>query len=54
MRLKIRDITEKVNEINRVIDALDKMPEHEDCTIALRFLEEYTNMLLDIKVEVDI
>lgn len=43
---------EKVDDIKRVIDKLDKMPEHVECTAALQYLDEYVDMLLDTKVDI--
>ena len=52
MKMTVRELMEKIDAINRVIDDLDKMPEHDACTNALQYLEEYVDMLEDIKVDV--
>lgn len=52
MKMTVKELMEKVDAINRVIDELDKMPEHDACTNALQYLEEYVDMLEDIKVDV--
>lgn len=52
MKMTVRELMEKVDAINQVIDELDKMPEHDACTNALEYLDEYIDMLKDIKVDV--
>lgn len=52
MKMTVKELMEKIDAINRVIDELDKMPEHDACTNALQYLEEYVDMLEDIKVDV--
>lgn len=52
MRMTIRELMEKIDGINRVIEELYKMPEHKACTVALQYLDEYVDMLKDIKVDV--
>lgn len=52
MKMTVRELTEKIEAINRVIDKLYKMPEFDACTNALRYLDEYVDMLKDIKVDV--
>ena len=52
MRMTVRELMEKVDAINRVIDELYKMPDREACTRALKYLDEYVDMLKDIKVDV--
>lgn len=52
MKMTVRELTEKIEAINRVIDKLYKMSEFDACTNALRYLDEYVDMLKDIKVDV--
>ena len=52
MIMTIRELMEKIKAINRVIDELDKMSEFDACTRALKYLDEYIDMLKDIKVDV--
>ena len=42
----------KVEDIQNVIDELDKMPEFDACTRALQYLDEYIDMLKEIKVDI--
>ena len=52
MRMTVRELMEKIDTINQVIDELYKMPDREACTRALKYLDEYVDMLKDIKVDV--
>lgn len=52
MKMTVKELMEKIEAINRVIDELDKMPEFDACTNALQYLDEYVDMLKDIKVDV--
>ena len=52
MRMTVRELMEKVDAINQIIDELYKMPDREACTRALKYLDEYVDMLKDIKVDV--
>lgn len=52
MKMTVRELMEKIEAINQVIDKLDKMSEFDACTNALRYLDEYVDMLKDIKVDV--
>lgn len=52
MKMTVRELTEKIEAINRVIDELDKMSEFDACTNALQYLDEYVDILKDIKVDV--
>lgn len=52
MKMTVKELMEKIDAINRVIDELDKMSEFDACTNALQYLEEYVDMLEDIKVDV--
>lgn len=52
MKMTIKELMVKIDDISRVMDKLDKMPEHVECTEALGYLEEYIDMLMSIKVDV--
>ncbi len=52
MKMTVRELMEKIEAINSVIDELDKMPEFDACTNALQYLDEYVDMLKDVKVDV--
>ena len=52
MRMTVRELMEKVDAINQVIDELYKMPDREACTRALKYLDEYVDTLKDIKVDI--
>lgn len=52
MKMTVRELMEKVDAINQIIDELHKMPDREACTRALKYLDEYVDMLKDIKVDV--
>ena len=52
MKMTVSELMEKIEAINRVIDELYKMPDREACTRALKYLDEYVDMLKDIKVDV--
>ena len=52
MKMTVRELTEKIEAINQVIDELYKMPDCEACTRALKYLDEYVDMLKDIKVDI--
>lgn len=52
MNITVRELMEKIEAINRVIDELDKMSEFGACTRALQYLDEYVDMLKDIKVDI--
>lgn len=52
MKITIRDLMEKIDDINHVMEALDNMPDIDACTKALTYLDEYVDMLKDIKVDI--
>ena len=52
MKITVRELMTKIGDIQRVIDELDKMPDREACTNALQYLDEYIDMLKDIKVDI--
>lgn len=52
MKITIKDLMEKIDDIDRVTQELDHMPDVDACTKALTYLDEYVNMLKDIKVDI--
>lgn len=52
MKITIKELMEKIDDIDRVMDKLDHMPDVDACTKALSYLDEYVNMLKDIKVDI--
>ena len=52
MKVTLKELMEKVDNIKDVIDELDNLPEIEACTKALQYLDEYVDMLLDTKVDI--
>lgn len=52
MKITIRELIEKIDAINLVIEELDNRPDIEACTKALTYLDEYVDMLKDIKVDI--
>lgn len=50
MKTTVGELVTKIKDIQRIIDALDKMPDIGACTMALQYLDEYVDMLKDIKV----
>ena len=52
MKITVRELMAKIGDIQRVIDELDKMPDREARTNALQYLDEYIDMLKDIKVDI--
>ena len=51
MKITVRELMTKIEEIQYIIDELDKMPDHEACTKALQYLDEYIDMLKEMKVD---
>ena len=51
MKITVGELMTKIEEIHYIIDELDKMPDREACTNALQYLDEYIDMLKDIKVD---
>ena len=51
MKITIRELMEKIDAINRVIDELHKLPQ-DACKTAENYLDEYVDMLKDIKVDI--
>ena len=52
MKITVGELMTKIEDIQNVIDELDKMPEFDVCTRALQYLDEYIDMLKDIKVDI--
>lgn len=52
MKITVRELMIKIDDIQHVIDELDKMPDFDACTNALQYLDEYIDMLKDIKVDI--
>lgn len=52
MKITIGELMEKIDDINHIIEELDNMPDIDACTKALAYLDEYVDMLKDIKVDV--
>lgn len=51
MKITVRELMTKIGDIQRVIDELDKMPVCDACIGASQYLEEYIDMLKDMKVD---
>lgn len=51
MKITVRELMTKIGDIQNVIDELDKMPDVDACTSALQYLDEYVDMLKDMKVD---
>ena len=51
MKITVRELMAKIEEIQYIIDELDKMPDFDACTRALQYLDEYVDMLKDMKVD---
>lgn len=52
MKITIKELMEKIDDIDHVMEELDHMPDIDACTKALTYLDEYVNMLKDIKVDI--
>ena len=52
MKITVGELMAKIEGIQYIIDELDKMPDREACTNALQYLDEYIDMLKDIKVDI--
>lgn len=52
MKITIKELMEKIDDIDRVMGELDYMPGVDACTKALTYLDEYVSMLKDIKVDI--
>lgn len=51
MKITVGELMTKIEEIKYIIDELDKMPDCDACTRALQYLDEYIDMLKDMKVD---
>ena len=51
MKITVRELMAKIEESQYIIDELDKMPDFDACTRALQYLDEYVDMLKDMKVD---
>ena len=51
MKITVGELMMKIEKIQYIIDELDKMPDFDTCTNALQYLDEYIDMLKDIKVD---
>ena len=51
MKITVGELMTKIEEIKYIIDELDKMPDCDACTRALQYLDEYVDMLKDMKVD---
>lgn len=52
MKITVRELMTKIEDIQHVIDDLDKMSDRDACTNALQYLDEYVDMLKDIEVDI--
>ena len=52
MKITVGELMTKIGDIQSGIDELDKMRDRESCTNALQYLDEYIDMLKDIKVDI--
>ena len=51
MKITVRELMTKIEDIQHIIDELDKMPVCDACIGASQCLEEYIDMLKDMKVD---
>lgn len=51
MKITVRELMTKIEEIQYIIDELDKMPDCDACTDASQYLDEYIDRLKDMKVD---
>lgn len=51
MKITVRELMTKIEEIQHIIDELDKMPDFDACTNASHYLDEYIDRLKDMKVD---
>lgn len=53
MKITIRELMEKIDGINKVIDALETAsPEFDITEKAIQYLDDYVDMLKDTKVDI--
>lgn len=51
MKITVGELMAKIEEIQYIIDDLDRMPDCDACTGASQYLDEYIDRLKDIKVD---
>lgn len=51
MKIMVRELMTKIEEIKYIIDELDKMPDCDACIGASHYLDEYIDRLKDMKVD---
>lgn len=51
MKITVGELMMKIEEIQYIIDELDKMPDCNACTGASHYLYEYIDRLKDMKVD---
>ena len=51
MKITVRDLMTKIEEIQYIIDELDKMPDCDASTGASQYLVEYIDRLKDMKFD---
>lgn len=52
MKITVRELMTKIEDIQHIIDELDKMPESRFVKHALMLCNEYIDMLKDTKVDI--
>lgn len=52
MKITIRELMEKIDGINRTIDAIHNYTTDDACVKAIKYLDEYVDMLKDAKVDI--
>lgn len=52
MKITIRELMEKVDDINKTIDAIHDHTTDDACLKAIEYLDEYVDMLKDTKVDI--
>ena len=53
MKITVRELMTKIEEIQYIIDELDKMPDCDACTGASQYLDAYIDRLKDMKVDME-
>lgn len=51
MKITIGELMEKIDDVNRVIGELHKLPQ-DVCELAEEYLQDYLDMLKNIKVDI--
>ena len=52
MKITIRELMEKVDDINKTIDTIQERTTDDACFKAIEYLDEYIDMLKDMKVDI--